>query len=396
MKSPAQIAQQLARRWQRADWREQHLLNAQATWPLRLPIGQPGTHSFRDASADLRTHLQQWKTVDKSGLGTVQWEQRMYRGGAAPIDVPTCWTLARPSECMAAINRFAGVDGAQTLADHRALAAVLVGVDARFHRLLLRRLALWRAASIENVITAAGIAQQLQPGCARGKPLRALSVAGNDSKFFERHAALLTALLDEVFDGEPSRQGLITFLGASSEDDHWLLVAPLAAGLLPYVRQRIPASELHDTALPARRILVVENERCLHQLPFPLHDTIAVLGAGLNLGWLAASWLRERDVAYWGDMDTWGLHMLAGARRHLPHLHPLLMDRTTFDAHRHLAVPEPVHATESPNGALPPEQTALDQYLRTLKQGRLEQEFLPQACVNQAIQQWLPASHAET
>lgn len=392
MKSPAQIAQQLARQWQRADWRERHLLHAQNAWPLRLPIGQPGAHSFREASADLRTHLQQWKTVDKRRLGTVQWEQRAYRGGAAPIDVPTCWTLARPSECMAAIAQFAGGDGAPTLADHQALAAVLARVDARFHRLLLRRLALWRGAPTENVITAASIALQLQPGCAQGKPLRALSVAGNDSKFFERHSVLLTALMDEVFDGETSAQGLTTFLGASSEDDHWLLVAPLTPGLLPYPRQRIPASELHATPLPARRILVVENERCLHQLPLPLPDTIAVLGAGLDLGWLAAPWLRERDVAYWGDMDTWGLHMLAVARCHLPDSHALLMDRTTFDANGHLAVPEPVHAAAPPFGALQPEQTALDQYVRTLTRGRLEQEFLPQPCVTQAIQRWLQSS----
>ncbi len=55
-----------------------------------------------------------------------------------------------------------------------------------------------------------------------------------------------------------------------------------------------------------------------------------MLGAGLNLGWLAAPWLQERTVAYWGDLDTWGLHMLAIARGHVPHLHALLMDRATF------------------------------------------------------------------
>ena len=64
-------------------------------------------------------------------------------------------------------------------------------------------------------------------------------------------------------------------------------------------------------------------------------DTIAVLGAGLNLGWLAAPWLRGRSVAYWGDLDTWSLHMLASARGHLPHLQALLMDRATFDTHQH-------------------------------------------------------------
>ena len=379
MKSPAHLAQHLARQWQRADWRERHLLHNPHAWPLRLPIGQPGARSFRDGSADLRTHLQQWRAVAESGLGTVEWAQRAYQGGAAPIDVPTHWVLHKPSEALAAIARFGGAEGAQVHACHQALAAVLAGVDARFHRLLLRRLALWRETPVEQVIAAAHTALQLAPGCAEGKPLRALAVAGNDSKFFERHHTLVTALLDERFGGEASRQGLAAFLGASGEDDHWLLVAPLAPGLLPFARQRVRVSELLTTALPAQHILLVENERCLHQLPQPLAGTIAILGAGLNLGWLAAPWLQGRRVAYWGDLDTWGLHMLATARGHLPQLHALLMDRATFDAHQHLAVPETVHA---------PGDAPLATYLRGLERGRLEQEFLPTALVQGAIAQW--------
>src|SRR5690606_23202284 len=125
--------------------------------------------------------------------------------------------------------------------------------------------------------------------------------------------------------------------------------------------------------------------RSLHQLPQPAPDTIAVLGAGLNLGWLAAPWLQGRSVAYWGDLDTWGLHMLGIARNHLPHLHALLMDRTTFDVHQPLAVAEPVHAHEPASEALLPEEAALDTHLRTQEKGRLEQEFLPTDAVHRAV-----------
>ena len=269
-----------------------------------------------------------------------------------------------------------------------ALLTVLAQVDAAFHRLLLRRLALWRGVPTEEVVTAARIAQQLEPGCAQGKPLRALALAGNDSKFFERHAALVTALLDVRFDAEASAQGLTTFLGASAEGEHWLLVGPLAPGLLPFARQRVPASELATTPLAAGHILLVENERCLHQLPQPLPDTIAILGAGLNLGWLAAPWLQARKVAYWGDIDTWGLAMLATARQHLPRLHSLLMDRTTFDTHAHLAVNESAHANSAFSGMWSPEAAALDQHLRHLPRGRLEQEFLPADVVAHAVRAW--------
>jgi hypothetical protein len=390
MKSPHQVAEGLARQWQRADWREQHLLPGpgQPLWPLRLPIGQPDATTFLDDSATLRQHLQQWQAVASSGIGAVTWQARSYRGGSAPVQVPTHWELARPSDGIAAITQWGGSAGADAQAEYQALVVVLGQVDATFHRVLLRRLALWRGVPVDQVIAAARIAQQLEPGCAQGKPLRALGLGGHDSKFFERHASLLTALLDVRFDGEASARGLTDFLGASPEGEHWLLVAPLAPGLLPFARQRVTASELHTTPLAASHILLVENERSLHQLPQPLPHTIAILGAGLNLGWLPAPWLQSRRVAYWGDIDTWGLAMLATARGHLPQLRALLMDRATFDAHQHLAVPEPMPAPEAPSGVCLADEAALGRHLRTLANGRLEQEFLPPEEVACVVSGW--------
>jgi hypothetical protein len=389
MKSPHELAARLAQQWHSADWRERQLLGGPSGWPLTLPIGQPGATVFMGHATALRSHLQQWRGVELQGLGNVQWQERRYRGSSDAIAVPTQWQLAKPSEYIAAISHFKAPGHAQIRAEYVRLSTIITAVErSGFQRLLVRRLVQWRDTPTEAAITAARMALQLEPGCAQGKPLRALAVQGNDSKFFERHARLLTALLDERFDGEASRQGLVGFLGALPEDDHWLLIAPLAPGLLPFARQRVRASELLTTLLPARRILLVENERSLHQLPQPLAGTIAVLGAGLNLGWLATPWLQERKVAYWGDLDTWGLHMLAIARGYVPHLRALLMDRTTFNAHQPLAVAEPVHAPASVSGALWPDEAALDRHLRAQEKGRLEQEFLPTDAVHRAVRAW--------
>ena len=390
MKSPQALAARLAQHWNSADWRERQLLGATAAWPLTLAIGQPDTAVFLNDAAALRCHLQQWRAVEQHGLGSVQWQERRYRGSSDAIAVPTHWQLAKPSQCIAAISHFKVPGHAQVKSDYARLSTLIAGVERPgFQRLLVRRLVQWRETPTEAVIAAAHIALQLEPGCAQGKPLRALAVQGNDTKFFERHASLLTALLDERFDGEASRQGLVGFLGALPEDDHWLLIAPLSPDLLPFAQMRVRASELLTTPLPDSRILLVENERCLHQLPQPVAHTIAVLGAGLNLGWLAAPWLQERSVAYWGDLDTWGLRMLATARHHLPHLHALLMDRATFSAHQHLAVAEPVHAPEPISGAQTPEEAALQAHLRAQARGRLEQEFLPTDTVHRAVRTWV-------
>ena len=390
MKTPQALAAKLAQQWNSADWRERQLLGGGTAWPLTLSIGQPDPAVFLNDATALRSHLQQWRAVEDLGLGNVQWQERRYRGSSDAIAVPTHWQLAKPSQCIAAIRHFKVQGHAQVHSDYARLSTLIAGVDRPgFQRLLVRRLVQWRDVPVDAVIAAAKMVLQLEPGSAQGKPLRALAMQGNDTKFFERHASLLTALLDERFDGEASRQGLVGFLGALPEDDHWLLIAPLAPGLLPFAQMRVRASELLTTPLPARRILLVENERCLHQLPRPVANTIAVLGAGLNLGWLAAPWLQERTVAYWGDLDTWGLHMLAIARGHVPHLHALLMNAATFSAHQHLAVAEPVHAPDTVAGTWTPKEEALALHLRAQDKGRLEQEFLPAEAVHSALRAWV-------
>jgi hypothetical protein len=64
---------------------------------------------------------------------------------------------------------------------------------------------------------------------------------------------------------------------------------------------------------------------------------------------LAAHGFDGKQLGYWGDLDTWGLQMLATARWYRPELRALLMTRDIFDAHAALsAVTEPSPAAESP------------------------------------------------
>src|SRR5690606_17552060 len=136
----------------------------------------------------------------------------------------------------------------------------------------------------------------------------------------------------------------------------WVLVIDLDGGLMFFHQQRVRSSELEAKPLPSRNILIVENETCRHLLP-SLRDTIAVLGSGFDLGWTRASWLAEKRVGYWGDIDTWGLTFLAKARGNVPHLTPLMMDRQTFDDHLAAAVEEREKAAEAfPSELTPAEQ----------------------------------------
>ncbi|EAA1976006.1 hypothetical protein G3601_002933 [Salmonella enterica] len=272
--------------------------------------------------------------------------------------------------------------------EFRLLEGIIEHVDPIFHSLLVSHRSLWRHKDPQDIINAASLACRLAPGCAKGLPLRLLSGQGVDTKFIENNISLLTRLLDVRFSGEASEQGLSTFLDAYDESSHWVLVVPLSPGLLPFKKCRVTTTELAATTLPVSRVLVIENEQCLHQLP-ALSDTIAILGCGLDVQWLSSSVLDEKRVAYWGDMDSWGLLMLARARLCRPTLDVLLMNRELFEQYAsHSAVTEPVKAQEVIPDGLLPEEADFYCYLTSLSCGRLEQEFLPVDVVRVGLENW--------
>ena len=218
-----------------------------------------------------------------------------------------------------------------------------------------------------------------------------LAIEGIDTKFFERHAHLVTTLLDARFDREVSELGLEAFLGAFAEGDHWLLVMDLDGSLLPFQKQRVRSSELRQTMLPGERLLIVENESCQHQLPSAA-GTIAILGAGFDLNWTDGEWLSTKRIAYWGDIDTWGLQFLAKARQSIGRLDALMMSSAIYDQFAEAAVPEPVVADVCPPAGLTPSEQSLYTRLLDEPRGRLEQEFLSEALIRSTINSWASSS----
>lgn len=379
MKSPTDIGRNLARQWQRSSVRLERLLNP-GSWPQSLNIGKPSARLFTDNIQAVLRHVENWRSVK---VGAVDWESVSYRAGLTPISLPMRWHLRSPSEWIAASG------DPRVSQEYAQLEYLVEQVDSAFHTLLVAQRSLWLTRTPEEVVATAQLATQLAPGCAQGRPLRLLAEHGVDTKFFERNATLLTKLLDERFEGAASEQGLTTFLDAFEESSHWVLVVPLQPGLLPFKRLRLTTSELAETPLPGSRLLVVENEQCVHLLPETLSDTLAVLGAGLDLHWLASAHLAGKQIGYWGDMDTWGLLMLARARLHQPAVEALLMEQELFEQHSPgNAVVEPAKALESAPPGLLADEADFYRYLLVQERGRLEQEYLPKAQVELALRKW--------
>lgn len=378
MKSPIELGHKLARQWQQAGIRMERLLGP-AYWPRSFNIGKPTARFFADNVQAVQQHVERWRGMK---VGRVEWEPVTYRAGLGSISLPVRWHLHSPSEWITATGSL------EVSREYARLEHLVEHVDPRFRALLVSQRGLWLTKSPAEVITTAQVATRLSPGCAGGRPLRLLADYGVDTKFFERNQALLTRLLDERFEGAVSEQGLAIFLDALEEGNHWVLVVPLQTGLLPFKRLRLTTAELAETSLPGSRLLVVENEQCIHLLP-EVPDTIAVLGCGLDLQWLAAAQLAGKQIAYWGDMDTWGLLMLARARLHQPTLEALLMQRALFDQYSvGNAVAEPTKAQLTAPDGLRADEADFYRYLLGQRRGRLEQEYLPKAHVGLAIGEW--------
>jgi len=379
MKSPVDIINSLRRQWQSAQRREVRLLQGQMCWPVIEGIGKPKPKTLKSDLDAVIEHNRLWHSVM---VGTVIWEDVRYRATAEAVRVPVAWQLDKPSDWIDACQD-------KNIRDEFQLMSRLVeNVDAIFHSLVIRRRSLWLQKPIAEVIQACKLASELTPGCACGRPLRSLSLAGIDTKFFERNARLVIRLLDERYDGEASQMGLENFLDARPEADHWLLLIDLDGQLLPFRKQRIPTTELARADLPGSHLLIIENESCQYQLPDNLSGTLAVLGAGFDLDWTSNAHFKKKQVAYWGDIDTWGLGCLAKARRNIADIQSLLMTKDIFTQHSSAVVIEPVVAGTDIPEYLTSAECELYLHLLACEKGRLEQEFLSVDLVLSSVNSW--------
>ncbi len=377
LKSPALVAEKLAKQWQNHQLREARWFADDGAYPIVLPIPAPSAAMVAQSHLAVKAHLKAWKAVT---VGEVIYADKRYRALAEPLSVPRRWVLGNVDDWIRACQN-------KTVRDeYRHYQAITQKVSKPFHRLLIRHKGLVTERDSEEVIRACQLAEQLSPDIAGGAPLRALAFAGTDSKFFERHRKFIIKLLDVRFSGEASRVGLETFLGAS-KDEHWISVVDLDGDLLPFAQQKIRVTELQQRGLPDAQLLIVENVQVTQMLPH-LPKTLAVLGAGLDLAWLSAAWTAERRIVYWGDMDTWGLAMLARARHYRSDIEAVLMDANHFHAHQEKAVPERTLADSYIADVwmhLTPCEQVFYQQLKNTARGRLEQEFLPIDIVHDAL-----------
>ncbi|MFH6995565.1 Wadjet anti-phage system protein JetD domain-containing protein [Flavobacterium sp. FlaQc-48] len=148
----------------------------------------------------------------------------------------------------------------------------------------------------------------------------------------------------------------------------------------------IPLSDFEKLELPAKNILITENKMNFLTLPL-VASTIAIWsGGGFNISYLKnATWLLNKKIIYWGDIDEHGFQILHQLRSYYPHTISVMMDRQTFDLFHTYAVDGSRNKSESLS-LLTNDENDLFQFLKSLnKNNRLEQEKIPQVYVDNCL-----------
>ena len=149
----------------------------------------------------------------------------------------------------------------------------------------------------------------------------------------------------------------------------------------------VPAAELAQLKLSVDEVIVTEN--VVNGLALlPRARTLVIFGDGYALEKLAlVPWLAAKRLFYWGDIDTHGFAMLDRFRAHFPAAQSLLMDSSTFLAHRAMWVVEPEPSTESLIHLTDGEQLMYRELVRAThgERLRLEQERIGFRSVREAL-----------
>lgn len=168
--------------------------------------------------------------------------------------------------------------------------------------------------------------------------IRQLDIEGVDTKFIEKHQSVLGELLEILLPETDYDHD-----GKRFEDRFRLRKKPTMVRFRildeNYASQvfrdiTIPLEEFQSWENSVERVFFTENE--INFLSFPhLSNSIAIFGKGYGIYLLRdVQWLKNKDVYYWGDIDTHGFNILSIARGILPNIKSFLMTEQILIAHK--------------------------------------------------------------
>lgn len=215
--------------------------------------------------------------------------------------------------------------------------------------------------------------------------LREADIPGVDTKFIEKNKALLVQLFEVILpDSAKNLQATADVAhfeeryGFLQKSDTIRLRLPLGCARFPSTISdiRLLVEELENTAIPCSEVAIVENEITFLTVP-RRENRLVIWGMGYADVLLESiSWLNDKRILYWGDIDTHGFKILSNLRKYFPHTESIFMNKATLEAYleKGMCVEEDVPVREVPDYLNKQEKDTFKSLYRNGKHLRLEQE----------------------
>lgn len=377
---PGDVLGKLRRRWDRGEFLSQ--LAAGASWePLAIGLRGPSATDTAVRLDEARAWVDQWLRVRH-----LRVEKRTIGGRVTGAnEIPSRVWVDSYGQLWSALG---------VASDVRTFMALLEAT-----RLQAPAIADWMSAKPMEVLRHKGewaklvgtvlwIDEHARPDMY----VRQVDVPGVDTKFIERFRAILAVLLDRQLPEDRVNRGR----PPSDFAGRYLFRQKPA-----YVRYRrlsdgpgfseltVRVSELAGMPPAARTVFVVENEITYLAFP-PVEDAVVIFGEGYAASRLRPlKWLAQKNLVYWGDIDTHGFAILNSVRRMFEGARSVLMDRATLLAHEGQWVGEPNPTNEHLEALLPDEASLYADLVEGVlgRSVRLEQERISYAAIQQATRE---------
>lgn len=229
--------------------------------------------------------------------------------------------------------------------------------------------------------------------------IRQLNIPGVDTKFIEKHKKLLHNLFAILLPDTAIHHQYTKITGHGFEQRYGLRYDESLIRCRLLDPNIFPAQLPDDISMPlshfsslepnCQRVIFTENK--INGLCFPsLQKSMVVFGLGYGIRALKAiSWLQEKEIYYWGDIDTHGFAMLSQVRQYYPNTISILMNEQTLFKHKQFWGSEPsdkrclnnlTHLTEEENQLYHHLlSNSYGEYLR-LEQERIEFKSISEWC----------------
>ena len=400
MKTPADVRPLATKRFQRERLnalREALGCAVTTTWPWVVPLGRP---TERDVLTDAQSVLawrDAWIDAKASGDFEVETDIIAWRAiGTQTVPVRVLFVNTN------AIAKVAGLLPLWTQVVTRAkrFVALWPGIEEA----MVREWAMLADWSDDAVLALERVLTWFVDHPKSGLYLRQLPIEGVDTKWFtEPRKKVVQRLLVAIREAKESVPLMAESSEALDPDTTFETVCGLKplpklirARLLDEVDQKVfyglsdlslPLDEWAQLPLYPEIVFISENLQT--GLAFEAHPkSVVFFGLGAGVTQLAAiPWVRTARIIYWGDVDTYGLEILAHLRSVLPQTESVMMNRQTLEAFRGLAVAENRQASGAHVEHLRENEREVFDALKVgdLVRLRLEQERIPWSVARETL-----------